>query len=70
MCFTLKLSLLLFYTIDGALQIEHNPGEFIITFPNAYHGGYNCGANIAEAVNFATKQWLEVVKKSDPCVCV
>ncbi|RHY43884.1 hypothetical protein DYB30_007130, partial [Aphanomyces astaci] len=39
-------------------RATHNPNEFIITYPSSYHGGFNNGFNLAEAVNFATPDWI------------
>jgi hypothetical protein len=41
--------------VTRALQEE---GEFVITFPRAYHAGFSHGCNIGEAVNFATSGWI------------
>ncbi len=35
------------------------PGEFVLTFPGAYHAGFSTGLNIGEAVNFVSKSWVD-----------
>lgn len=37
------------------VRVVHNPREFVVVGPGAYHSGFNHGFNIAESVNFATK---------------
>ena len=40
-------------------RICQNPGEFVVTFPQAFHGGFSYGFNCGEAVNFATPDWVQ-----------
>jgi hypothetical protein len=46
-----------------------NPGEFVITLAKSYHAGFNMGFNCAEAVNFATKSWINLGMKAKSCDC-
>lgn len=51
-------------------KIVHRENEFIITYPYGYHSGFNCGYNVAESVNFALEEWLEIGLKSKKCECI
>ena len=52
-------SVLLDYGVP-VFRADQREGEFMVTFPRAYHAGFNQGFNFAEAVNFATKDWLKI----------
>jgi hypothetical protein len=41
--------------------IKQSPGEYVITFPGAYHMMMNAGQNWVEAVIFCMSQWRHFV---------
>ena len=49
--------------VNVVRTVQH-PGEFIITMPRAYHGGFSLGFNIAEACNFALTEWIPWGRKA------
>ena len=44
--------------------------EAVVVFPLAYHQGFNHGFNMAEAVNFGSKRWVEYGKRARGCLCL
>ncbi|CAD7698279.1 unnamed protein product [Ostreobium quekettii] len=50
-------------------QAKQAPGEFIVLNAGAYHSGFNLGFNCAEAVNFATEDWLPLGENATRCTC-
>ena len=42
----------------NVFKLEQNAGEFVITWPQAFHAGFSHGFNCGEAVNFGADFWI------------
>ena len=50
-------------------KICQEEGEVVMTFPKAYHCGFNIGDNINEAFNFGTRNWFSNFFDFKSCKC-
>ncbi|KAI5807571.1 hypothetical protein DFH27DRAFT_523201 [Peziza echinospora] len=48
-------------------EVEQRPGDMIVTFPWAYHQGWNQGLNVAEAIGYGDKGWEGWVRSYKIC---
>ena len=48
--------------IQYVTTVQHE-NEFILTFPEGYHAGFNTGFNVAESVNFSSPNWVSYGRK-------
>jgi [histone H3]-trimethyl-L-lysine9/36 demethylase len=52
------------------VRIVQRPGDYVVTFPQGYHFGFNVGYNTNEARNYATPRWINWGKVSaTKCTC-
>ena len=54
--------------IPFVTQVQR-PGDAIVTFPGAYHFGFNTGFNVAESTNFAVPEWVPAGVEANICKC-
>jgi len=67
-CFLLSPTILKKAGIRFTTSVQR-PGDAIITFPGAYHFGFNTGFNIAESTNFAVPEWIPLGEAANVCMC-
>jgi hypothetical protein len=53
----------------GYVTQVQRAGDAMITFPGAYHFGFNTGFNVAESTNFAVPEWVTAGEEAHICLC-
>ena len=48
---------------------RQSEGTFVLVLSSAFHFGFNQGFNVAEAVNFALREWVPHGRRARACVC-
>lgn len=51
-------------------RVLQEKNQYIVVFSGGFHTGFNCGYNIAEAINVGADGWLEEYPKFKLCDCV
>lgn len=51
------------------VKVSQCVGEFVVSFPQVHHFGYNQNLNVAEATNWADERWIPYGKKYKQCKC-
>jgi len=48
-------------------RLNQTAGTYAMTGPGVLHQGFNSGENIAQEVNFAVIDWLQILPHVHPC---
>lgn len=51
-------------------KIVQRPGQMVILHASSAHFGFNCGDNIAQAINVATIDWIPWGINAKKCHCL
>ena len=54
--------------IQYVTTVQHE-NEYILTFPDGYHAGFNTGFNVAESINFSSPKWVQYGRRCGFCRC-